>query len=65
MCQKEVGGGYEFNSERVLAAIMQYVDDWFEGRVVDEVETKRREVEEIRKQREADRVHNRPTWKHG
>jgi hypothetical protein len=60
-----MSGGWAYDGERVMGAILRYVDDWFAGVLPDEVETKRREIEEIRKQREADRVHNRPTWKHG
>jgi hypothetical protein len=57
--------GWQFNSEAVNRAIMAYIEDWFAGNIPDEVETKRREIEEIRKQTEANRQHSRPTWKHG
>lgn len=55
----------EFDAGCVMRAIVAYIEDWFAGNIPDEVETKRREIEEIRKQTEAQRLHNRPTWKHG
>lgn len=65
LCQIEVGGGYEFNSEKVMDAIMRYIDDWFEGRVEDEVATKQAEIERIRQETEANRQATNRTWKHG
>lgn len=69
LCQLELSGGWAYDGERVMAAILQYIDDWFEGRVPDEVETRRRDNERQRLQAEEWRTsastHNRPVWKHG
>lgn len=66
LCQIDVGGGeWVYDGEKVSAAILQYIDDWFAGRVPDEVETKRREIERIRQETEAGRKATNRTWKHG
>lgn len=66
MCQIDLGGGeWAYDGDKVFAAIMGYIDDWFAGRVPDEVETKRREIERIRQETEANRQATQRTWKHG
>lgn len=60
-----MSNGWQFNSSNVNQAVVAYINDWFAGNIPDEVETKRREIEAIRKECEANRQATRPTWKHG
>ena len=57
--------GDDYNERGVIAAIKQYIDDWFAGRVVDEVESRRREQDRIRAEAEAVKHERHPIWKHG
>lgn len=65
LCQIGMSGGYEYDPSRAMDAVDRYIVDWFDGKVFDEVESKRRENEKIREETEAMRQQYKPVWKHG
>ena len=63
-CHIELSDGWEFDARAAMRAIEQYIDDWFEGRVIDEVQAREEENDAIRKAVEERRGPIR-TWKYG
>lgn len=64
LCQIELSDGWSFDGSRVMRAIDEYIDDWFAGRVPDEVLTHQLDTEKLRREAEA-KPRGRRVWKHG
>lgn len=63
-CHTEVSGGWEFDARATMFAIERYIEDWFDGVVIDEVKAREEENDAIRKAIDERRGPPRP-WKYG
>lgn len=65
VCQIDMSSGVGYDAVRAMQAVDTYIEDWFAGRVFDEVESRRQEQERVRQETEAARPARGMVWKHG
>jgi hypothetical protein len=63
-CHLDMSDGPVFDKSKCMLAIDRWIDDWLNGRAIDYELTRRKEIEEIRKQNEANPKPRRGLWKH-
>lgn len=65
-CGLHMSEGWVFDMDRLRTSIERYLDDWVNGRAIDEGLTRRKADEVLRKEAEANRPpRDKEEWKHG